>query len=708
MSEYCSPQNCVQFSDKIDDILCDIKFVKKGKKSAMANVASSFDIEATSFYTEEGEKRATMYAWGFGINGRCIRGRTWGEFVDVIDRIVEYYNLHINKRLIIYVHNLAYEFQWFREYFEWDSIFSIDQRKPVYAVTKNGIEFRCSYILSRYSLEKLGENLTKYKVTKKVGDLNYKLLRHSLTPISETEWGYILSDVQIVMAHIQEEIERTGSIIKLPLTKTGYVRELCRDNCLKGDNRFNYVKMMKTMTLTKETYKQMKRTYMGGFTHANINYVCKIVKNVHSYDFTSSYPAAIVSEKYPMSRPNKVIIKDEKDFLQYINAFCCMFECVFHNIESKVSFDNYISISRCMDYKSPIINNGRVVEADYVKVAITEQDFLIIEKMYDWDYMEISNFYFFYTDYLPKDIIETTLTLYNKKTELKGVAGKEIEYLVSKEMVNALYGMCVTDPCKNENIYANGIWEVSVVDIDKLIDKYNKNMNRVLYYPWGIWITAYARRNLFTGILEFGDDYIYSDTDSIKVINVDKHTKYIQEYNKQIIRKIYKCLDRYNIDRRMATPKTIEGKEKPLGVWEYEGEYTRFKTLGAKRYLTESYDKNGNLKLSITVAGVSKKNGIEYLKYKYKNNTEVFENFNDELYFPPTYYKDGKEFSGSGKLCHTYIDSPTEGIMIDYTGLEWIYKEMSSIHMDDTDYTLNLDSEYLKLITGIQLGHIAK
>ena len=47
------------------------------------------------------------------------------------------------------------------------------------------------------------------------------------------------------------------------------------------------------------------------------------------------------------------------------------------------------------------------------------------------------------------------------------------------------------------------------------IQKYNDSKNRFLYYAWGIWVTAYARRNLWTGILAVGKDYIYSDTDSI-------------------------------------------------------------------------------------------------------------------------------------------------------------------------------------------------
>ena len=319
------------FSKNIDELLDEFDFVKNGKKGIIANIPCVFDIEATSFYNEKNEKQATMYAWVLGIIGKCIRGRTWSEFLEAYKTIVDYFKLSTKKRIIIYVHNLAYEFQWFRKMFDWHTVFSTDTRKPLYALTNDGVEFRCSYLLTGYSLEVLGENLHKYKVNKKIGDLDYKLIRHSATPLNEKEWGYILNDGLVVMAHIQEEIERLGDITKIPLTKTGYVRQLCKENCIKK-GKYDYLKKIKNLTLTSEDYEQLKRTYMGGFTHANVNYVDKVIKNVSSFDFTSSYPAVMVSEMYPMSKFIPTVIKDENDFVKCLNAYCCMFYIYFINI----------------------------------------------------------------------------------------------------------------------------------------------------------------------------------------------------------------------------------------------------------------------------------------------------------------------------------------------------------------------------------------
>lgn len=680
----------------------DYPTVKKNRSLTYYNIPAVFDIEVTSFITESNEKQCCMYAWTFGMQGYSVRGRTWEEFHQLYNAVVDYLELDIKKRLIVYVHNLSYEFQFICKQFNWYKTFATDQRKPLYAITEQGVEFRCSYLLSGYNLATLADNLTKYKVKKLVGDLDYRKLRHTETSLTDTEWSYILNDGVVVMCHIQEEIERTGSILNIPLTKTGYVRELCRAKCIQGKDRWDYVNLMKSLRLEPYQYIMLKLTYSGGFTHANYNYAGKTVKNVHSYDFSSSYPAVMLSEKYPMSPPIYKEVHTMEEFRNYLNNYCCMFTVRFTNIRSTTSFENYISSSRCSFIEHHQCNNGRVAYAGTLVTHITEQDYFIIEQMYEWDTMEIKDFHIFQKDYLPKQFVLAILEMYKDKTTLKGVEGKEVEYLVSKGMLNSSYGMCVTDICKDENEFSGNHWTHKKADINEQVEKYNKNMQRFLYYPWGVWITAYARRNLFDGILEFRDDYVYSDTDSIKVVNIENHKGYIERYNKSVTQKVYSCLDRYGIPHSLSSPKTIKGKSKPIGVWDYEGMYNRFKTLGAKRYMTET-----NGELSITIAGVGKTAGKKYLQHLSKgNNTKAFELFEDGIEFPAYYEHNGEMLSGCGKLLHTYIDYPMTGELTDYMGNKAPYHEESGIYMENTEYTLSLEYEYKKIISGITFAHL--
>ena len=149
-------------SDNIEDLLEDFKYIKSNKKISYLNVAMAFDIESTSFYDEEGNKAACMYAFTLNINGKHIEGRTWDEFINYVNRIHEAYLTTLENRVIIWIHNLSFEFQWFRCRFKWHKVFALSEREVCYALTEDGIEFRCSYILSGYKLAKLGEQCINY------------------------------------------------------------------------------------------------------------------------------------------------------------------------------------------------------------------------------------------------------------------------------------------------------------------------------------------------------------------------------------------------------------------------------------------------------------------------------------------------------------------------------------------------------------------
>lgn len=218
-----------------------MKFIKeypkpkclKTKKTSYYNVPVSFDIETSSFHSG-GQKVAIMYEWTVSYNGEVWYGRYWHEFIELINILANELDLSLEKRLIIYVHNLSYEFQWIRKRFLWDRIFALKEREVLYALTINGIEFRCSYLLSGYSLAKLADNLQTYKIKKLMGDLDYSLIRTPLTPLTPEELNYCINDVQIVVGYISELIVRDGGITNIQLTKTGYVRKFCRDSCYYG------------------------------------------------------------------------------------------------------------------------------------------------------------------------------------------------------------------------------------------------------------------------------------------------------------------------------------------------------------------------------------------------------------------------------------------------------------------------------------------
>ena len=689
----------------VDDVYLsqfEIKEIKTNKKVTYLNIESAFDIETTS-YINNGEKSAFMYIWmfGIGLGKEIFYGRTWEEFLDLCEKLQQYFGLNENRRLVIYVHNLGYEFQFMCHYFNWENVFAINERKPIKALCSYGIEFRDSYILSGYSLANTAKNLTTHKVRKMEGDLDYSLIRHQSTQLTEKELGYCSNDIEIILAYINEQIAQYEDITKIPLTNTGRVRKYVKDACYytssnhRKSNRGKYQRyrqIMSDLTLDKPTYIQLKRAFMGGFTHSNPNHTNKTLENVSSIDLTSSYPTVMLADKFPMSRAKELNITTVEELKKAMSLYCLVFDLKLEGLRNTLKYESYISESKCFKMVKPVINNGRVYDAEMIQTTITDVDFNIIEKVYEWDKISIANVRGFVKAYLPKSIIESILNLYQDKTTLKGVEGKEVEYLLSKGMLNSVYGMCVTDVVKDEHVF-NDTWGVERVDVDEKIDEYNKSKNRFLFYPWGIWVTAYARRNLWTAILNIGDDYIYSDTDSIKMLNFYKHKGYVEKYNKHIGKKLADMMEHYKLNVDLLAPKTIQGKAKPLGIWEFEGNYSHFKTLGAKRYLVKE---NGEFHL--TVAGLSKKNGINHMVNICGGDTEqVFNIFNDNLYIPA---------DKTGKMTHTYIDTEKEMFVIDYAGVEERVLTLSGIHLEPCDFTLSISEQYNQFLRAISSGYI--
>lgn len=674
------------------------KDIIKSKDKIYYNLAMSFDIETSSFYedkngviytnddyrklknTVKADKKAIMYIWQFAIEENVIIGRTWNDFLYFCKKLYDFLNLK-ERYIVVYVHNLSYEFQFICKWFNWIDIFADSERKPIKATTDTHFIFKCSYRLSGYSLEVLANNLKSHNIKKMVGDLDYNLIRNSKTPISKEELKYCENDVLIVTSYIDEQINEFGNIEKIPLTQTGKVRRYVRKQCFQNKE---YQYFIKELTIEKPEYMLLKNAFMGGFTHCNAMYTNKICQNVTSYDFTSSYPTVLISEKYPMSKGKEVYITTEIELLNLIKNYCVLVDLQFTNIKTSFMYEQIISYSKCRNVKNPLINNGRIVQADTLTITCTDIDFLNIKDFYKWDSMKIGLCYIYKKDYLPKEFIKTILHLYKSKTELKGVDGKEVEYLHSKELLNSLYGMCVTSIVHDKFNFDGKEWTSEGGNLEEELKNYNTDKNRFLFYHWGVWCTAYARNNLYTGIKECKDDYIYSDTDSIKIFNADNHKMYFQKYNEWIVQKLEKCLKYHNIPLDYISPKTIKGDIKTLGIWDFDGFYTDFKTLGAKRYIYRKDDK-----ISITVCGLSKKSGKEFIE----NQRKPFLFFNDGMFV---------DCEHTGKMTHTYIDREIENIITDYLGNQAYYHEKSYIHLEKTDYLLSLSDMYIKYFMGVQ------
>ena len=616
----------------------------------------------------EHEAVSLMYIWQFSINEVVYYGRTYDELYDFINELSE---KHFGSWIYIYVHNLSHEFVFLNNIFDFKSehVFARKSHKIIYArVPNKPIEFRCSYFLSGLSLANWGKKLG---LPKKIGDLDYDTIRTPMTQLTEKELGYCETDCLVVYKGIKKMLEKYEHIAKIPYTQTGEIRQEYKKRI---SSNFSLMKKLQGLIPTEEVYSILKKCFRGGDTHANYLHVRKVKKNVCSKDIASSYPTVMISERFPMTTWERWYKKEHDEnhaYLMHLKLYgvdekhCC------HYIPKSKCEKVYRIDENGKEYE-PLVDNGRIITADFVEMWVTNIDFGIIVRTYNIEKIEIIEEYSSRLAYLPQELREFILELFQNKTELKDVDGKEDLYMQSKQFINSLYGMSVTDLINDELEFVGDGYNVNQRSYEENVAPYrNKLYKNFLSYSWGVFVTAYARQNLWKAIEEIKDDVVYYDTDSVKYIG--NYEKFFEKYNDEITEKLQKSTENLKGD---FTAKDKKGKIHSLGIFEDEGISTEFKTLGAKRYVARKNDK-----LHMTLAGVA------------KSAVSVLENdinkFDDNLFFP-------RDISGKKIVTHSYNQPHSK--WIDKDGNVYISKEKCGVNIRNSSYSLNILEEFLAVL----------
>ena len=570
-----------------------------GKSKKIDNTIYTFDIETTSYLILDGKvisardypkltdeqqenciKQSCMYIWQFSINDTVYYGRTWDEFKQFLDLLEQ----NDNTKKIVFIHNLAFEFQHIWSVVRVKSVMSRKSRKLMRCFLEDyNIEFRCSLMLSNLKLEKLPE-VYQLPVQKKVGDLDYSKIRTPATPLTDKEMEYCEFDCLVTYWYIKTELETYKRVDKLPITSTGKVRKQLQRIVLSN---MSYVyKVGKQINTDPVVYNMLVDAFAGGYTHANYLYTDEVLDNIDSYDETSAYPYVLVSCKFPSTKFTKCYIKRVEDMLP---CFAYLITVKIKNIRSKY-YNNFISASKCIEIKGkPNYDNGRIISAKEVTITCTDVDLKFYLDAYKYESYEIVTAYKSVYNYLPIEYVNFILDKYVLKTKLKNVEGKELEYAREKAAYNSLYGMTVTNTIRADVNFVNfDEWVEKPLTDSEIMTKLFKDKKRgFLNFAWGVWCTAYARDNLLRRVLDLDEYTVYCDTDSCKVCQgYDKSV--FDSYNKSVVAKIQRVCKERGIDFDRFAPADMKGNKHLLGVFECETDYGRkytydkFITQGAK------------------------------------------------------------------------------------------------------------------------------
>lgn len=695
-------------------------------KKNIINAVCAFDIETTNYTSRQA---AFMYVWQFAFTEDfvCI-GRTWIEFIQFIERLESY--MKQDEMLVIYVHNLSFEFQFLKGVFSFNNedVFAIDNRKVLTARMHDKIEFRCSYILSNMSLSDFTKKMKVKHVKESGEDFDYSVERFPWTKLSEKELKYCIHDVVGLVEAVTVLMNtENDNLYTVPYTSTGYVR---RD--MKTAMKNIHYKYWKSLQPAHTTYRLLRQAFRGGNTHANRWYVGEQDRqsviysnyNVWTRDIASSYPAVMLNELFPI----KEFIEFDptmRNFEVLKNAvkndhpkWALLVRVKFHNIElkNKAWGAPYLAKDKCIITRrktivakhlknrtkfvekivdDAIYDNGRILKATELETTITDIDFDIIKKEYKWSGFEIVELQAAEYGQLPECIKDVVRKYFRLKTELKGRKNQEVFYVKAKNKLNACYGLFATNPVRALielcNIYEEGIEQLdsdgkpcktfrkqilSKEDIESQLDDLERKP--VFPYQWGVWVTALARRQLERGIDLVYKHYdpcfcyfVYCDTDSVKYVD-EKGVVDWDGFNNSVREKSL-------ANGGVAWSKDDNGnpvEEFVLGVYELDDNCPcakEFKTMGAKRYAYT--DQNDDI--HITIAGVGKVKGAEELKEM--GGLSAF--------------KDGMVFYKAGGQIAKYNDVELPPIILP----EGTIKLTSNVYLEDTTKHISRTDDYFSL-----------
>jgi len=642
--------------------------INMNDKKYMQNIIV-LDTETTTTECSQIESKiAFSYINMFIVDGRYYPVRTPDAFINIINILKE---LTYDKcRFKIFVHNLGYDYIFFKNLLQYESddeisVFSRKSNDFCKIKVGNTLEFCDTLALKNCSLAVWGKDLG---IKKRKGDLDYSLCRNYYTEIRPEERGYNYIDVKIMYAGIKQLLEQYTLMKCIPITSTGVVRVRLREYLQsivlrKNENDSDFTAYHRLRGIYKncrpdaELLLALKSAYCGGITHASLLFQGSTWNNVDSYDITSSYPFQLVSHKYPHQFKKMQLLNQEAmlALITNIDRAACLFKVTIKKFRPKrnqkpisiLSKSNVISYINASKYD----NNGKILFADEITLFMNNIDYYNIKRFYDWDEFIIDNNYFYAAidreyRYIDEHFTSFILKAYNDKTKLKNVAGYETEYQMSKAVVNGLYGMCVQFPLNDTIEYDADDCEepFKTFPVLKSLDQELRRMNRkelfdlmqnaavmkeldeileekakpqhkqILLYQHGVWCTSYARWQLCSMIEKLTENFIYCDTDSIKCIHSDEIKSFFEEENKKIVERLKLIAYKTNRKFEEFCPKDQKGKERIIGLWDYEGTAEYFKTLGAKRYM-----KYQNNELHCTVAGCNPERMSDFISASVRN-----------------------------------------------------------------------------------------
>ena len=379
------------------------------------------------------------------------------------------------------------------------------------------------------------------------GEIDYQAYREPGHKLTALEYDYLRRDVLILAKALAHRFELGNK-----LTTGADCLAALRD--LFGTFQWN----IKFPRLDSDLDAILRKAYRGGYVYANPMHTGKHLGEGGRIDVNSLYPYVMHDRLLPVGKPLKQSGKP-------ITA------AKYPLWISQITFTASLKPGKlpCIQIKGSMFFNAREYQAEInepVELTLTNVDWALINECYDVDVIDYGDTYYFqgvqglFKDYVNAGMIGKM----NAKSP-----GERMNW---KLWLNNAYGKYA------QKIKVKGkIPRLDADEVVRYVDGKEEERDPV-YLPVGIFVTAWARDYTIRTALEFGDRFIYSDTDSIHFIGHD-------------------------------IPADIRIDSKKLGYWDLEAAFDDCVCLRAKTYAEAEYyyDDRGNLQIkswAYTCAGM--------------------------------------------------------------------------------------------------------
>lgn len=376
--------------------------------------------------------------------------------------------------------------------------------------------------------------------------IDYNALRSAYSDLMPLDKAYVENDTLIIATALKYQLENGYSSMTVASDALKYYKTTINKTAFK-----NYFP-----ELNYDCDSFLRQAYRGGYVSLKPDKANIMQYGVYSFDSNSMYPDKMLNRFLPVGAPRyfEGRYKYNKNFPLYVQ----MIECSFVIKDNHVPTIQIKKSSRFADAEYATSSNGAIV--CLVLTSVDLELFFTQYHVYEPKY--ISGYCFKQSNRIFKKYVEH---FYDIKLKAKGAMRSQ-----AKLMLNGLYGKFA-----KAMLYSRNIPHYDKIKRCVYFTKSMPEIEKGLYLPVALFITAYARHELITLINANYGIFIYCDTDSIHTTSPD--IKGLKQDNDKI------------------------------GFWKNEGRCERALFIRAKTYMKEYKDDKGNLYTKVTCAGMPDK-----------------------------------------------------------------------------------------------------